>query len=72
MLECGGGAIVNTASVVGLTGRRGTLAYVASKHAVLSSPAWSFAARRQGRNANDGREAQAFLERVTDKVTCKL
>ena len=35
MLAGGGGVIVNTASVVGLTGRRGTPAYVASKHAVI-------------------------------------
>jgi NAD(P)-dependent dehydrogenase (short-subunit alcohol dehydrogenase family) len=31
----GGGAIVNTASVVGLTGSRGTPAYVASKHGII-------------------------------------
>jgi NAD(P)-dependent dehydrogenase (short-subunit alcohol dehydrogenase family) len=30
-----GGAIVNTASVVGLTGRRETPAYVASKHRII-------------------------------------
>ncbi|MBV9735414.1 MAG: SDR family oxidoreductase, partial [Acidisphaera sp.] len=35
MLEQGGGAIVNTASVAGLTGTPGLSAYVASKHAVL-------------------------------------
>ena len=35
MLASGGGAIVNTASVVGLTGRRDTPAYVASKHGVI-------------------------------------
>ncbi len=34
MLEQGGGAIVNTASVAGLVAIRGTCAYVASKHAV--------------------------------------
>jgi NAD(P)-dependent dehydrogenase (short-subunit alcohol dehydrogenase family) len=35
MLAGGGGAIVNTASVVGLTGRRDTPAYVASKHGII-------------------------------------
>lgn len=35
MLASGGGAIVNTASVVGLTGRRETPAYVASKHGII-------------------------------------
>lgn len=35
MLRQGGGAIVNTASVAGLVGTRGTIAYVASKHAVV-------------------------------------
>ncbi len=35
MLNSGGGAIVNTASVVGLTGGRGFPAYVASKHGII-------------------------------------
>ena len=35
MLEKGGGAIVNTASVAGLRGTRGLAAYVASKHGVV-------------------------------------
>jgi NAD(P)-dependent dehydrogenase (short-subunit alcohol dehydrogenase family) len=35
LLSNGGGAIVNTASVVGLVGRRDTPAYVASKHGVI-------------------------------------
>lgn len=35
MLAIGGGAIVNTSSVVGLTGRRDTPAYVASKHGII-------------------------------------
>ena len=35
MLERGGGAIVNTASMVGLVGMAGLSAYVASKHAVV-------------------------------------
>src|SRR5260370_21718628 len=35
MLYSGGGAIVNTASVVGLTGGRGFPAYVASKHGII-------------------------------------
>jgi len=35
MLEQGGGAIVNTASVAGLRGTRGLAAYVASKHGVV-------------------------------------
>jgi NAD(P)-dependent dehydrogenase (short-subunit alcohol dehydrogenase family) len=35
MLKIGGGAIVNTASVVGLTGGRGFPAYVASKHGII-------------------------------------
>jgi NAD(P)-dependent dehydrogenase (short-subunit alcohol dehydrogenase family) len=34
MLKQGGGAIVNTASVAGLVGIRGTSAYIASKHGV--------------------------------------
>ena len=34
MLKQGGGAIVNTASIAGLTGLRGTCAYVAAKHGV--------------------------------------
>jgi NAD(P)-dependent dehydrogenase (short-subunit alcohol dehydrogenase family) len=35
MLKIGRGAIVNTASVVGLTGGRGFPAYVASKHGII-------------------------------------
>ncbi len=35
MLKQGGGAIVNTASVAGLVGIRGTAAYIASKHGVV-------------------------------------
>jgi NAD(P)-dependent dehydrogenase (short-subunit alcohol dehydrogenase family) len=35
MLRGGGGAIVNTASVLGLSGSRGNPAYVASKHGVI-------------------------------------
>jgi NAD(P)-dependent dehydrogenase (short-subunit alcohol dehydrogenase family) len=35
MLKQGGGAIVNTASVAGLVGFKGTPAYVASKHGVV-------------------------------------
>jgi NAD(P)-dependent dehydrogenase (short-subunit alcohol dehydrogenase family) len=35
MLRAGGGAIVNTASIVGLSGSRGSPAYVASKHAIV-------------------------------------
>lgn len=35
MLKIGKGAIVNTASVVGLTGGRGFPAYVASKHGII-------------------------------------
>ncbi len=34
MLKQGGGAIVNTASVAGLVGIRGTAAYIAAKHGV--------------------------------------
>lgn len=33
------------------------------------SMAWSFAARREGRNANDWREAQAFVERIAQQPT---
>ena len=33
------------------------------------SMAWSFAARRQGRNANDWREAAAFIKRIIVKPT---
>ncbi len=36
MVENGGGAIVNTASINGLKGSRGQVAYVASKHAVAA------------------------------------
>ena len=35
MLEQGGGAIVNTASIAGLVGLRNSGAYVASKHGVV-------------------------------------
>ncbi len=35
MLAGGGGAIVNTASIAGLTGMPGAVAYVASKHGVI-------------------------------------
>jgi len=35
MLANGGGAIVNTASIAGLIGLKGSSAYVASKHAVI-------------------------------------
>lgn len=35
MMKCGGGSIVNTASVAGLTGMGGSAAYVASKHGVI-------------------------------------
>ncbi|GAB4424566.1 MAG: SDR family oxidoreductase [Chloroflexi bacterium OHK40] len=35
MLRQGGGAIVNTSSVAGLTGSRGVSAYVASKHGIV-------------------------------------
>ncbi|ACL25614.1 SDR family oxidoreductase [Chloroflexus aggregans] len=35
MLQQGGGAIVNTSSVAGLSGSRGVLAYVASKHGIV-------------------------------------
>jgi hypothetical protein len=33
------------------------------------SMAWSFAARRQGRNANDWREAKAFIDRIKVRPT---
>ena len=35
MIAAGGGAIVNTASIVGLAGSRNTPAYVASKHGIV-------------------------------------
>lgn len=35
MIAAGGGSIVNTASIVGLTGSRNTPAYVASKHGIV-------------------------------------
>jgi NAD(P)-dependent dehydrogenase (short-subunit alcohol dehydrogenase family) len=37
MARSGGGAIVNAASVVGLSGSRGTPAYVASKHGIVGA-----------------------------------
>ena len=40
--------------------------------ATADSMAWSFAARKQGRNANDWREAAAFVERVLNAVTGPL
>jgi fatty acid desaturase len=32
------------------------------------SMAWSFAARREGRNANDWREAKAFIQDIADRI----
>jgi hypothetical protein len=36
------------------------------------SMAWSFAARREGRNANDWREAKRFIEDIADAITASL
>lgn len=36
------------------------------------SMAWSFAARREGRNANDWREAKAFIQDIADRITASL
>jgi hypothetical protein len=36
------------------------------------SMAWSFAARRQGRNANDWREAKNFIKDIADRITASL
>lgn len=43
-------------------------AVVRSLLATADSMAWSFAARKQGRNANDWREAQAFVRVIMDTV----
>ena len=48
MLKTGGGAIVNTASILGVVGEPGALAYNASKHAVIGmtkSASLQYAAR---------------------------
>lgn len=36
------------------------------------SMAWSFAARREGRNANDWREAKAFIENIGERIAASL
>lgn len=36
------------------------------------SMAWSFAARREGRNANDWREAKAFIQDIADRITASM
>jgi hypothetical protein len=36
------------------------------------SMAWSWAARREGRNANDWREAKAYIENLTERITASL
>jgi hypothetical protein len=36
------------------------------------SMAWSFAARREGRNANDWREAKAFVENIAERIEASL
>jgi hypothetical protein len=36
------------------------------------SMAWSFAARREGRNANDWREAKAFIQDIGDRIAASL
>jgi hypothetical protein len=38
--------------------------YIRDALHTADSMAWSFAARREGRNANDWREAQAYAERI--------
>lgn len=48
MREAGGGAIVNTASVAGMSGAAGMVAYCASKHAVIGLT--RSVARQQGPN----------------------
>lgn len=40
--------------------------------ATADSMAWSFAARREGRNPNDWREARAFGERIAERVAKSL
>jgi hypothetical protein len=36
------------------------------------SMAWSFAARREGRNANDWREAKAFIENIGERIAASM
>lgn len=36
------------------------------------SMAWSYAARREGRNANDWREAKAFIQDIADRITASM
>lgn len=36
------------------------------------SMAWSFAARKEGRNANDWREAKAFIQDIADRIEASL
>lgn len=44
--------------------------YVRSMLSTADSMAWSFSARKQGRNGNDWREAKAWSNRITDRPTC--
>jgi hypothetical protein len=36
------------------------------------SMAWSFAARREGRNGNDWREAKAFIQNIADRIAASI
>jgi NAD(P)-dependent dehydrogenase (short-subunit alcohol dehydrogenase family) len=68
MLKQGGGAIVNTASVAGLTGSAGSIAYTASKHGVVGlTRATALEYAKQGIRVNavcPGGVRTAMVERV--------
>lgn len=76
MVEGGGGAIVNTASINGLKGSRGQVAYVASKHAVAAmtvtaAKEWAHAAIRVNAvapGAIDGRMLRDYAAIIAENA----